>query len=225
MAIKSIKTWQKFKDYSILEWNEDNCDININQYVATAYKEKSWAHVSDYYRLKILYDNGGIYFDTDVKMFKDFEIFLNNKMFLGFMFDCNLGTAVIGAEKNNQTIKKLLDLYENMEFSKSPNNDLYTNWFIDNKDLKLNNKKQILDDVVVYPKEYFECPTNDKSMGYSAHYFMGSWQPYKPSLFSIFKNRINYLILGEVEYHKRSRQRCLEISGFYEKYKNDIKLI
>ena len=223
IALRSIRTWESFRDYSITEWNESNCDIQINKYVKDAYDNKSWAHVSDYFRLKALYDNGGIYFDTDVKMFKDFFPFLQHDMFLGFMFDCNLGTAVIGARKNDQTIKRLLSLYENMQFTKSANNDLYTKWFLENKNLKLNNKKQELEGVTVYPKEFFECPTHDKTMGYSAHYFMGSWQPNKPTLFKKINKKIKLFLFGDVKYHKQSRQKALEISGFYPLYQQHMK--
>ena len=223
IALRSIKTWHSFRDYSVTEWNESNCDIQINKYVKDAYANKSWAHVSDYFRLKALYDNGGIYFDTDVKMFKDFSPFLHHEMFLGFMFDCNLGTAVIGARKNDPTIKRLLELYENMQFVKSANNDLYTKWFLENKNLKLNNKKQELEGVTVYPKEFFECPTYDKAMGYSAHYFMGSWQPNRPTLFKKINKKIKLFLFGHVKYHKQSRQKALEISGFYPLYEQHMK--
>ena len=87
LALKCIKTWNKFSDYKIVEWNESNCDIHVNKFVVDAYADKAWAYVSDYFRLKALYDNGGIYLDTDVKVFKDFQPFLNHKMFLSFMFD------------------------------------------------------------------------------------------------------------------------------------------
>ena len=62
----------------VKEWNESNCSFEENDYVKTAYREKSWAHVSDYYRLKKLYDYGGIYCDTDVEIKKPFpeEFFL-----------------------------------------------------------------------------------------------------------------------------------------------------
>ena len=50
------------------ESDEKNFDINCCKFVEQAYKAKSWAFVSDYARLKIIYDYGGIYLDTDVEL-------------------------------------------------------------------------------------------------------------------------------------------------------------
>lgn len=57
-----IETWKKYcPDYEIIEWNENNFDVTQNQYCKEAYEAKKWAFVSDYARLKVLYDYGGIY--------------------------------------------------------------------------------------------------------------------------------------------------------------------
>ena len=224
LALKCIKTWNKFSDYKIVEWNESNCDIHVNKFVVDAYADKAWAYVSDYFRLKALYDNGGIYLDTDVKVFKDFQPFLNDKMFLSFMFDCTLGTAVIGAEKHNPVIKNLLDLYDDLTFSRNPNNDLYTKWFLENKNIKLNNTKQVYPDFTIYPKEYFECPTHDKDKGYSAHYFMGSWYA-KPSLYRRIRRNILFAVMGEVWYHQKIRKGSISASQWYKTYLEHVKEI
>ena len=71
-------------DYEFMEWNESNFDINSNEYVKQAYKEKKFAYVSDYARIKALYQYGGIYMDTDVRVYKPFDDLLNNKCILGF---------------------------------------------------------------------------------------------------------------------------------------------
>ena len=66
-----IESWKKYApDFEIIEWNEDNCDINENKYVEKAYEDKKWAFVSDYFRLKVLYEMGGVYLDTDMELMK-----------------------------------------------------------------------------------------------------------------------------------------------------------
>lgn len=35
-----------------------------------AYEAKKWAFVTDYMRLDIIYEHGGIYLDTDVELIK-----------------------------------------------------------------------------------------------------------------------------------------------------------
>ena len=72
LALKCIESWKKFfPDYEIKEWNEDNFDINIIPYTKEAYEAKKYAFVSDYARFWILYQYGGVYFDTDVEVIKD----------------------------------------------------------------------------------------------------------------------------------------------------------
>ena len=72
-----IDSWKKYcPNYGIKEWNEDNFDINQCQFVKEAYATKKWAFVSDYARLYILKEHGGIYMDTDVEVIKPLDRFL-----------------------------------------------------------------------------------------------------------------------------------------------------
>lgn len=66
-----INSWEKYcPDYEIQEWNESNFDVSENNYCREAYESKKWAFVSDYVRLKVLYEYGGFYMDTDVEVVK-----------------------------------------------------------------------------------------------------------------------------------------------------------
>lgn len=68
---KCIASWRKMcPDYEIIRWDESNFDVGQHPFVREAYKAKVWAFVSDYARLKVVYDNGGIYLDTDVELRK-----------------------------------------------------------------------------------------------------------------------------------------------------------
>lgn len=64
--------WEKL--YCFLEkiftrlWNKENYDVNKIPYTKQAYEKKKYAFVSDYARFDILYQYGGIYFDTDVEV-------------------------------------------------------------------------------------------------------------------------------------------------------------
>ena len=43
-AKKCIDSWKKYcPDYEIIEWNEDNFDINQNEYTKMCYSEKKFA--------------------------------------------------------------------------------------------------------------------------------------------------------------------------------------
>ena len=74
---RCINSWRKYySDYQIIEWNENNFNIDVCEYTHQAYLAGKWAFVSDYARLKIIYENGGIYFDTDVELKQSLDKFL-----------------------------------------------------------------------------------------------------------------------------------------------------
>ena len=68
-----VDTLKKYcSDYEIIEWNEDNFDISSSPlYVKQAYAAKKWAFVSDYARLKVVFECGGIYFGSTEKLFHE----------------------------------------------------------------------------------------------------------------------------------------------------------
>lgn len=221
---KYISTWKKMYGYKIVEWNEKNCDLSKNKYLKDAYNKKEWAFISDYIRLEVLYKYGGIYLDTDVEIKKKFkDEFLNSSMLISFMFNCNLSTAIIGAEPKNLIIKELLDLYVSKKVERVPNNDMFTKFFLEKfPDFKLNNKFQILEDnIIIYPKEYFECPSSSVDKGYSIHHFTGSWRKEKSAKKKIKKYIIR--IMGVNIYQRIVRYRAISKSPFKERYYLDIK--
>ena len=116
LAMKCIESWKRFlPDYEIKEWNEDNFDYNKCIYARQAYERGYYAFVSDYVRAKVLYEYGGIYLDTDVKIIKKLPN-VPEKGFLGFERRKFIGTAVMAAEPESELIAELLDYYEQHEF-------------------------------------------------------------------------------------------------------------
>ena len=92
---KRLKSWQKkLSDYKIILWNENNSDLSECKYVQQAYENKKFAFVSDYIRIKVLYQYGGIYLDTDVEVLKSFDHLLGAIGFLGFENKTTVGTAI-----------------------------------------------------------------------------------------------------------------------------------
>ncbi|MEH7419501.1 capsular polysaccharide synthesis protein, partial [Neobacillus drentensis] len=91
---KCLNSWKEtLPDYQIIEWNEKNFDINANKYVKEAYQSGKFAFVSDYVRVFVLYRFGGIYLDTDVEVFKPFDIFLHHSSFWGFEQENYIATS------------------------------------------------------------------------------------------------------------------------------------
>ena len=106
-----ILSWKYYlPDYEIIEWNERNSDLSI-PFVKEAYKLKKWAFVADYIRFKVLYENGGIYLDTDVMVLKTFDHLLSNESFFGAEDEEFINGAIIGSIKRNEFIKECISFY------------------------------------------------------------------------------------------------------------------
>ncbi|MDR2648914.1 MAG: hypothetical protein LBB94_04255 [Clostridiales bacterium] len=81
---RCIDSWRKYcPDFEIIRWDESNYDPVKQSYMAAAYKEKKYAFASDYARLDIIFNEGGIYLDTDVELLRNIEPLLYNDCFFG----------------------------------------------------------------------------------------------------------------------------------------------
>ena len=129
LYLSCIESWKKhFPDFEIIEWNEDNFDVNCNDYVREAYESKKYAFVTDYVRLYVLYNYGGIYMDTDVEVLKPLDPFLEHPAFSGFENNDSVPTGIMAARKKNKWIKDLLNEYNDLKFIKEDGSlDLTTN--------------------------------------------------------------------------------------------------
>lgn len=112
-AKKCISSWKRYcPDYEIREWNETNYDVHQNAYTRFCYKSKKYAFLSDYARLQIIYNEGGIYFDVDVEVVKKFDELLQYEAFYGFETADFVNTGLgFGAMVQHETVRKMLDEY------------------------------------------------------------------------------------------------------------------
>lgn len=185
-----IASWKKYcPEYQIIEWNEDNYDVNSIPYISAAYKEKKWGFVTDYARLDLVYTYGGIYLDTDVELIRGLDTLLSNECYFGIERENNyINTGIgFGAEKNNSVIKELMDAYRDVSFYEQ-NGELnlvpctyYTTRYFEKGGFVRKDFTQKISNVVIYASDYF-CPmdyetrklflTNDTI---SIHWFDASW--------------------------------------------------
>ena len=204
-AKKYIETWKKYcPDYEVIEWNENNFDVNQNQYCKEAYEAKKWAFVSDYARFFILYKYGGLYFDTDVEVLRPLDNIVEKGPFMGCERDADkigataiavapgLGLGVnpglgLGVNPGLGLYKEILDLYEILHF-KNEDGSLnlktvvqYTTEILVKHGLKNTNQIQRCAGIYIYPREYF-CPKNIDTgkleitkNTYTIHHFDASW--------------------------------------------------
>ena len=188
LAMKCIASWKKYcPDYRIVEWNEDNFDLSYNDYVREAYENRKWAFITDVVRLKVLFDMGGIYMDTDVEVVKNIDSLLNYEAVSGFESEERIPTGLIAAEKGNPMIGELLRDYDDAHFVREDGSlNLETNVTrITNACLKYgliqNNSKQTINTFTFLPKDYL-CPkdldTREIHITENTlciHHFDGSW--------------------------------------------------
>lgn len=118
---KYMDSWNKYcPDYEIRLWDENNYDVTKNEFMRRAYERKRFDFVSDYARLDIIEQNGGIYLDTDVELLKNLDPLRKFKAYAGFestqMVNTGLGVAAIAG---STYIRKFMKTYETMEFDES----------------------------------------------------------------------------------------------------------
>lgn len=188
--IRCMESWKKYcPDYEIMEWNESNFDINCISFVREAYEAKKWAFVTDYARLKIIYENGGIYLDTDVELLKSLDDLLFFNAYVGMQSSDYINTGLgFGAEKGNPMIYELMKDYDDKHFSLE--NDLYKTLtcprlntkVFDKYGFKHSAEKQIINGVTVLPEDYlnpkdyqsFELKITENT--YSIHHYDSTWK-------------------------------------------------
>lgn len=189
---KCIQSWKIYlPDYEIVEWNEDNFDIETSFFTEEAYAKKKWAFVSDYVRAHALYHIGGIYLDTDVEIRHSLNKFLHHGAFSGFE-DCGYPfTALWGSRKEHNWPKDIINYYDHLNrFNDKTNTKIVSEYLINR--YKVNphkNEIQNLDDqICIYPSNYF-CLNIEQN--YAVHHFQGSWiegdnHNYNPKLLKLY---------------------------------------
>lgn len=220
-AKECIASWKKFlPDYEIKEWNEDNFDVNITTYTKEAYKAKKYAFVSDYARFWILYNHGGLYFDTDVEILKPIDDIVAKGGFMGIektegntidKFDSNTilinAGLGLGVEKGHTLYKEVLDIYNKKHFITWSGNftgtvvTTLTNNILKKKTI-LKDQVNELDGIFIYPDEYFD-PMNYytgevtiTSNTRTIHKYAATWvSKNNGTIWNTIKTRLKYIFI------------------------------
>ena len=224
LVLDMIKSWKRaLPDYEIIEWNERNFDITLHPWMEKMYHLGKFAFASDWARLYLLQQHGGIYFDTDMEIKKSLDPFLGHGMFWGFEYNCYLATCITGSRPGHPLLAELLKEYD--EINDAPiNNALVTRFFLKRfPEFRLNNTDQVVGtDVHIFEKEYFSVPSFDASKNFSRHHGSNLWKGGKrkaSALKSLARN-----LLGEVLYFKLISYHVCRINEFYPVYQQHKRL-
>lgn len=195
-VINCINNWkEKLPNYEIIEINEQNIELfdvkkecKNNLWFKIVWENKLWAYVADYARLKILYERGGIYFDTDITVEKDItELLEKNKLVLGWedKLSINIANGVMITLPYNSLIKEILDFYNEEIWHSRLFSIPQITTFIIKKYNKLNSAEEITEneDILILPQEYFyplPIGLSDSKQfvtmnTYTIHWWDGSW--------------------------------------------------
>jgi hypothetical protein len=188
LAKKCISSWERYMpDYEIIEWNEDNFDINMNAYTRMCYEQKKYAFLSDYVRLLAIEQYGGIYFDTDVEVIRSFEKLLNCGAFLGFENNEYVASGLgFGAEAHHPIVQQMIKEYEPILDGQhgTVGCPILNTQALIKFGLVPNGRLQKFDNMTVYPSDYFNpCDSETGKMSktdntYSIHWYSASWLPW-----------------------------------------------
>lgn len=207
-VVHCMDSWRRLlPDYRIIEWNETNFDVEAQDYTREAYAAGKYAFVSDYVRLKVLHDLGGVYLDTDVEVVKNLDRFLQHASFSGFEDETQIQTAVMGSQAGNEWLRLLLADYEGLHFLRADGEaDLTTNvsritrTTQNHYGLPMDNAFHEIPGVLtLYPKDYF-CPKSYRTgiikrtaNTHAIHHFSGTWRTEERRAFKAAQGRLNRL--------------------------------
>jgi hypothetical protein len=160
-----INEWKQMHgDWEVKEWTEHNFKTS-STYFTKAIERKKFANASNFARLEILKNNGGVYFDTDIKVLKPLTPLLNYQCFLGFEEESSefnklwVNNAVIGAEKNHPFIiaclTRLESMYDGLEQANESSPQLTTAVLKTEYGLTKYGEQTLNDGIHLVPKDFF----------------------------------------------------------------------
>ncbi len=223
---KCIASWKKhMPDWEIKEWNETNINLDKYTFAKEAYNAKKYAFAADVIRFDVLYQEGGLYFDTDVKVLRDFTPLTDKYLaFTGHEgININPGLVLYAAQPHNPIIAEMLEIYRQTHFivDGKENTKVVGDYFseiLEKYGFVYEDIFQQCGEFIVFPRTYF-CPTDgygnpvDYSENtYSVHLFASSWRPFPVRTKNAVK-RICYKTFG--------LKRIQKVKKFFRKKKNE----
>ena len=201
LAKACIESWKKFcPDFEMRLWNEDDYDVGKNPYMLAAYKDRKWAYVSDYARIDVVNQYGGIYLDTDVEILRSLDMLLREKAFAGFESEEYVSFGLgFGAMVNNPILCDILKLYETLPWDGGKVAcPIYQTEVLEKHGLKRRNSFQRLENMTVLPVRYLSPMSVNSGRrhyfpdSFAIHHYAGSWVNDNVRRWKQLKQRVVY---------------------------------
>lgn len=187
---KCLANWKKMlPDYELRLWDESNSPMS-EKVVKDALKKKNFAFVSDFVRLFALYQDGGIYLDTDVEIIRSFDKLREEECFVGFSQKKYATNAVMGAMPKHFYMMDMMNFMRERAHSRQSHltSPRVTTAVLQEYGL-VNYGEQTIKGIKIMPVEAFypynpfdpDRPLNHffyediKENTYSVHHYMASW--------------------------------------------------
>ena len=197
-----IDSWHRYMpEYEYILWDSEKIKEIHSQWLDECITQRKWAFAADLVRMYAVYQYGGIYLDTDCKVYKSFDPLLNEHSFIGKensihvegrSTEMYLTSHCFGAEKGDEFVGRCLSYYNNRPFIMSEDMSLPMKLkfnvlllpFIQSEIAKqygynpnpsANILQHLEKSVNVYPSEYFDSiKVTDNT--FCRHLALGGWR-------------------------------------------------
>ncbi|WP_070041577.1 glycosyltransferase family 2 protein [Robinsoniella peoriensis] len=106
-----------FRDNAkVIILDEKNCDLNENQFVKQMYIEKKPEMVAGYFGIKRVYENGGIFLGSHMKVNGPFDCMIYYPAFFGYLSENQFSEKVFGGKKGNSVLGALLRTFQDLPY-------------------------------------------------------------------------------------------------------------
>lgn len=221
-----IEGWQKLNpDFKLRRWTEKDIDLKKYPLVKKALDEKRWAFAADIIRMYAVYEEGGIYLDTDIELLRPLDELLKYEAFACWESQFWFTTAAFGAKKHSPWIGKILKRYELGDPKQKINTDTFLKtvhspsvYAKDIFDLELDGKTRVYNEKFLTlssdyfcPKHYMTGKMNKTKNTMAIHHYASTWHTLSERIKNAFVRRF-YKILGakNFAYFEQNFNKSLE---------------
>lgn len=224
-SVENVRTWAaKHPDWTLYFWTDrarplpvpgmvlrNIQDLKFLKLRTCFAKSDSYGEKSDLLRYEILYQEGGVYVDHDVKCFKSFDPLNKSYDFycgIDMPYTSSLPACIhptnnlIGARAGHPIFLRCMEMlaaqwdqigeaYPGIDRDSVLNRVLHRTFWLFGEAVKQENNKEGFSDIV-FPAYYFDAPTDALSI-YARHLYSGLWHEKESAFEKMVRQRLMYL--------------------------------